>query len=93
MILTLLKWAFLHVRLGVALVEEFLPSMPSWPALVFSLVFSVYWYGHSHGVDACRAEQYAADLKMEKKHDKIKEHNDSIGSDQLTKRLQPYYRD
>lgn len=84
---------FLHVRLGISIFEEFLPNLPSWPLIAFTAVFSIYWYGHSHGVDSCENSHVNAELKMEKKHDKIKEHNSNLDSDQLNKRLRPYYRD
>lgn len=89
----IIKWLFLHLRLGFTLFAEFLPSLPSWPIFAFSIVFSIYWYGHSHGVDACETAHAKADLKLEKKNVKIKEHNNSIGHDQLNRGLQPYYRD
>lgn len=93
MIFFILKWMFLHCRLGIAIFEEFLPSMPSWPFFAFYIVFSIYWYGHSHGVNACEAFHTISELKMEKKSDKIKEHNSNLDSEHRDKLLQPYYRD
>lgn len=92
-ILLFLKWLFLHLKLITSLAEELLPSMSGWPVIVFSLVFSVYWYGHIHGVDSCEATHAKAESKMEKKHDKIKTNTNSLSNTQLDKRLRPYTRD
>lgn len=93
LILTILKWLLFHARSVTALVEGLLPSVAGWPVIVFSIVFSIYWYGHSAGVDSCRAKQAKIEWNLEKKNDKNKTNNDKLVHNQLVNQLHKYQRD
>ena len=92
-ILTILRWVFLRLSLGTSLVEELLPKLSFWPSLVVTLVISLYGYAHHNGELSCRQSQTVAELKQEKKVDKITKNVNNLKPSNLDKRLRPYYRD
>lgn len=92
-ILSILKWVFLHFGLGYKLVEEFFPSIPVWLITLLSAIGCIYGYAHHNGELSCRATQAAAELKQEKKGDKITKNVDNLKPNQYDKRLRPYYLD
>ena len=93
MILTILKLLWHYGKYPIALIEEALPSISGWPVILFSVCFSIYWYGHSHGVDACRARQLQIEQNMEQKHDKIETNTNHLTPSKLDQRLRKYQRD
>jgi hypothetical protein len=64
--------------------------LPVVPSIVVVCVLGIYTFGHINGNKSCINTENAANLKMDKKHDKVKTKTDILAHDALVKRLRKF---
>ena len=89
-VFTILKFIVMYGLAHIRLASVILPRIPVVPAIVVSAALSLYTWGHINGTKACLRAENTANLKMDKKNDKIKTKTDSLAHVALVKRLRKF---